>query len=1328
MASGAGKAAQPPGPSAVNGTAAEFQNIEQELYDYQMHSKMCKKIAQLTKVIYSLNTKNEEQEAALQSLSHAHQDTLHRVAVETCQEGEESALRTRLLELQESLDEHQRIGSQVQADFDSYRAQAEERERGAEAELRRVYEEKLQDAEAERQEAQSKVIAAQEEGLRLGAELEKGGEQTRCLEAQCEELRRTLEEERRKGIEERHRGEEERKQRDEERKKGEEEKRTGEKEMEKSLLLSQEVEALRKEKECADEERKKAAREEREGWERRTREMEEEMAQMRKRMEEARREERRQWEEREEEEKRGMHTALRERVRRAEEEVETQLQRLMESKRQAVKLQEKIQDLEEELGLGRKRVSEAEGGAKRAEEELAVAKERLLLQEDELQHKAEELLSRGGCELCVCAEVEELKGHLNRLQSRNRELELQGSGRNNDHARQIRQHAEALASLRSEMVRAQGEELGRVRKHAEEEKERLQADMEEERERLRKERETEKEQLQREKTEREKLQAEWTAERGRLLKEMEDVKERLRREGEEERERLRKEREVEKVRLRMQLDGNKERVDEERASLQRRVEEEKKRLREQAEEDKKRLKDQVRRAIEEVMRRHAAELHSAQEALHAERKRGQEVCERLEVERIRNEEVRQALEREREDLQTQLQKTTNEIFRSAIQQQENQGGKAGETPPLCGPHCSRLQEDLQHTQSRLAQTKGEAERLRERNQREISALRKDKHRLEEKVLEQSRQNTERNLLEQSQQNTEERIRVDCEERLRAEFKVELDAAVAEGNQQSQSREEELQTQISNLQTQLADLKLQVEKKRVGSGDDCHGNPEIDRLRKEVQETMEMNKRLREQLQEEPQTHSLAAERHARALQALERQAQEDIQAERNRLQTLHHLQLDKQRAELTQQHTEWSRQMTQRHMQQIEDLQAELQTHTQMMALQQDLKQQNQCQVFERQLDESHSAVLELQRENATLREQLKDRSGQEEGGGQQDEESEEAQRRRDVRIRDEAQRLREEVERLKEEIEKLEESHKQREATREEEGHRGEAEEKRKEEEEEERRRRGQLEELRREHRKEMQTLVSEYSDAQTHLQSRIVALETELREREERCRRKEPRCEDLQLGRLQEKLAERDQLIKRLMEERHQQQLHPLVTGDNSSPRIHDNKPRPGSVTPTTRRRRLEESPTRINSSPSSSPSLPRHNSSTLPHPSSASSAPAHSSALPYASSSLPHRHASASLPQHSSPSLPRTFTRSLGPEHGRSHATRTCTPLTPAPTAPLPVCPSAQSGIRYVSSSSQEPRSHQHSQPTRGPYLEPRGSGSGPESGDPQRQEWFTKYFSF
>lgn len=56
MASSSGKMNQPPGGSGacnVNGTAiADIPNVkvEQELYDYQMHTKMCKKIAQLTKV------------------------------------------------------------------------------------------------------------------------------------------------------------------------------------------------------------------------------------------------------------------------------------------------------------------------------------------------------------------------------------------------------------------------------------------------------------------------------------------------------------------------------------------------------------------------------------------------------------------------------------------------------------------------------------------------------------------------------------------------------------------------------------------------------------------------------------------------------------------------------------------------------------------------------------------------------------------------------------------------------------------------------------------------------------------------------------------------------------------------------------------------------------------------------------------------------------------------------------------------------------------------------------------------------------------------------
>lgn len=60
---------------------------------------------------------------------------------------------------------------------------------------------------------------------------------------------------------------------------------------------------------------------------------------------------------------------------------------------------------------------------------------------------SEELLNCRGCEVCVCAEVEELRSQVNRLQSRNRELELQSSGRNNDHARQIRQVKTPITQL-----------------------------------------------------------------------------------------------------------------------------------------------------------------------------------------------------------------------------------------------------------------------------------------------------------------------------------------------------------------------------------------------------------------------------------------------------------------------------------------------------------------------------------------------------------------------------------------------------------------------------------------------------------------------------------------------------------------------------------------------------------------------------------------------------------------------------------------------------------------------------------------------------------------
>lgn len=49
-------------------------------------------------------------------------------------------------------------------------------------------------------------------------------------------------------------------------------------------------------------------------------------------------------------------------------------------------------------------------------------------------------------------------------------------------------------------------------------------------------------------------------------------------------------------------------------------------------------------------------------------------------------------------------------------------------------------------------------------------------------------------------------RAECEDQLRAEFRIEMNAAVAESEQRWQTREQELQTQISELQGQLTQVR------------------------------------------------------------------------------------------------------------------------------------------------------------------------------------------------------------------------------------------------------------------------------------------------------------------------------------------------------------------------------------------------------------------------------------------------------------------------------------------------------------------------------------------
>ncbi|XP_016411200.1 protein FAM184B-like [Sinocyclocheilus rhinocerous] len=1114
MASSSGKMNQPPGGSgACNGTAiADIPsgvNAEQELYDYQMHTKMCKKIAQLTKVIYSLNTKNEEQEATLQSLRRVATETQGSLQPTTGQdeEEEESAfiLRTRLLELQATVEEVEERGQRAEIEYAECIAVLTQET----SDLRIDY----QNLQTDRDNQHKLLQQTQEENKRL--------------ENECQELRRARDEERKREEEEKmHRVEEERKREMEERNRESQERQRVEEECEERLkTVRKELQALREEKERVEKEWKRDVEE----WKKRVKEMEEERREEQKAAEKTLQkslnEHINQWHQREQENRKSQNATLQQRLRKAETDLEVQEQRLNESNRHCSKLQERVEDLEDQLEDGRHRVAEAEAVAKKAEEELAVAKERLLLQENELQSKS------------------------------------------GAHA-QYRSHADALSSMRLELQRAHTEEIRRLQQE----------------------------------------------------------------------------------------------VENERKNDRQELEEEKKRVQQKMEEEKVRLKEQLRKALEEVIRKHASELRQAHTMLDAEKKKTQQIEEQMKT----GEEERKALETEREELHNQLQLSNREmaklegVIQTLEREREEEKERAKEREQeyakverqsACGPECVRVKEELENTHSSMQQIQEEFAAQKEVLQAEISALQQ-----------------ERDILQQSNHGIEERIRLQFEKQFSdqiVEMKREREEEIRKMNQQWQHRVEELQTQLEERRA--------LSEKMEGERERRYGNGEMERMKQEIQKTRDMNSTLRSQLHStiqekerlmrqqlqvvkeededeedgkatgereeerekrgwrEREEELLRVERlnHQRALQALDAQANEELQSERQRLLTQHKLQLDKQKAELTQQHTEWVRQVTQRHMQQIEDLQNEIHTHTQMMALQQDLKQQNRLQSLERQLDEKSSEVQELKRENEDLKERMSAVIAQK------------------VEQDDHKHKHKSFSEECDEAGEAVGSDH------------------------------RNNMESVKREHRMEIQTIISDFGTAQTRLQARIVALETELREREERGKR---RVEDLHtIAKLQDKLSERDQLIKSLVEDLHQISQHPTLCSDEIF-KPYDSRTQAGTLTPTMKKKGVEET------------SIPNFCS-----------------------------YDGGSPKAKCSPVMERGSLEQCG--RGTT-LTRTHTPTSPHS--------EHRASIRQSRPPSQEVR-HQpqlkinYNQHIRTP-AEQRVIETGPDGQDPQKQEWFTKYFSF
>ncbi|XDC77756.1 hypothetical protein R6Z07F_008929 [Ovis aries] len=134
-------------------------------YSQDLHLKMSKKIAQLTKVIYALNTKNDEHESAIQALKDAHEEEIQQILAETREKilqyksrvTEELDLKRKIQVLEASLEDHIKTKQQALTEFEAYKHRVEDMQLCAEAqhvqrivtmsreveEIRRKFEERL---------------------------------------------------------------------------------------------------------------------------------------------------------------------------------------------------------------------------------------------------------------------------------------------------------------------------------------------------------------------------------------------------------------------------------------------------------------------------------------------------------------------------------------------------------------------------------------------------------------------------------------------------------------------------------------------------------------------------------------------------------------------------------------------------------------------------------------------------------------------------------------------------------------------------------------------------------------------------------------------------------------------------------------------------------------------------------------------------------------------------------------------------------------------------------------------------------------------------------
>ncbi|XP_049742965.1 protein FAM184B [Elephas maximus indicus] len=577
--------------------------------------------------------------------------------------------------------------------------------------------------------------------------------------------------------------------------------------------------------------------------------------------------------------------------------------------------------------------------------------------------------------------------------------------------------------------------------------------------------------------------------------------------------------------------------------MKQKYEEDLRKIKHQTEEEKRHLRDQLVKRLGDLVKKHTVEIKSVRSSVEAERKKLQkEVEAQLEEMKKKSENEIKQLEEEKAALNVKLQNSLLEVLRleEFIQQNKVHPQKAEESPQEL---------DCQHHS--ILETQEPCLKLNEPSQ---TLPRREE--FQDKLASEG----------VTSSNEEERIEADPQ--------TPLGSLLKEKASEIQCLQEEWQSQKARLQDQISQVQQALEQCVGTYREDLRelrqlSDRERETLQRELQESIQQNQAMKAQLEAS----------HQRALRVLEKAKNQELKATEERLkkESSHSLQIQHQTHRLELQALE-------------EKARQELQGERERMQAQQTLLLES----LRQELSEQRATCSEHQKDLVALQAQLRalGSSGQQQAspwppGDSKDqalteeEQGGRGQAASPTRAAEQAQSeecgLREESWQLKEAVRRLQAEVEQ---------HRQEAlqlrDQRRLLEEDQQAQLAREVEALRQEHRKEMHTMVADFSSAQARLQSQLAALETELKDSGEKLGKGASRPEDLQLiGRLQSRLKEREDIIKQLTEERrlHYAAFPSTMSHRNRSFSFH---PHPGYLTPSVKKKKMEEVPSRVVSVP--------------------------------------------------------------------------------------------------------------------------------------------------